>query len=158
MSSLKISPSTPALETEAPIFDLYRQLLQAWNNQDAHAYAAQFADDASVIGFDGSQMNGRSEIELTLSSIFTDHKTAEYVALVREIRFISPQSALLRAVVGMIPPDGSGLNPAVNAVQTLVAAQMDSEWRIALFQNTPAQFHGRPELSKALTEELNKLL
>ena len=31
-------------------------------------------------------------------------------------------------------------------------------WRIALYQNTPAQFHGRPELSRALTEELRQLL
>lgn len=30
--------------------------------------------------------------------------------------------------------------------------------RSALFQNTPAQFHGRPELVEALTEELRQLL
>jgi len=28
---------------------------------------------------------------------------------------------------------------------------------IALFQNTPAQFHGRPELAQQLTEELRQL-
>lgn len=158
MSPLKISPITPALETEMPIFDLYKQLLEAWNTQDAHVYATLFADDASVIGFDGSQMNGRAEIELTLSGIFTHHKTSAYVAIVREIRFISPQSALLRAVVGMLPPGGADLNPAVNSIQTLVAAQNENEWRIALFQNTPAQFHGRPELVEAITNELRQLL
>ena len=30
----------------------------------------------------------------------------------------------------------------------------DGQWRIALFQNTPAQFHGRPEAAEALTDEL----
>jgi hypothetical protein len=39
-----------------------------------------------------------------------------------------------------------------------VAAKRAGHWRIALFQNTPAQFHGRPELAKALTEELRQLL
>ncbi|MGH2514102.1 MAG: SgcJ/EcaC family oxidoreductase, partial [Ktedonobacterales bacterium] len=31
-------------------------------------------------------------------------------------------------------------------------------WYVALFQNTPAQFHGRPEVSAALTAELRQLL
>jgi hypothetical protein len=63
-----------------------------------------------------------------------------------------------RAVVGMVPPAQSDLNPAVNAIQTLVAAKRDGKWRIALFQNTPAQFHGRPELVQQLTEELRQIL
>jgi hypothetical protein len=53
---------------------------------------------------------------------------------------------------------GVNLNPAVNAVQSLVAVKNAGEWRIALFQNTPAQFHGRPELVQELTEELRGLL
>ncbi len=35
-----------------------------------------------------------------------------------------------------------------------MAVRRDSAWRIALFQNTPAQLHGRPDLANALTEEL----
>ncbi len=31
-------------------------------------------------------------------------------------------------------------------------------WRIALFQNTPAAFHGRPEFSEQLTAELHEAL
>jgi hypothetical protein len=58
----------------------------------------------------------------------------------------------------MISPVTSDINPAVNAMQTLVAMQQDGQWRIALFQNTPAQFHGRPEVAEALTEELRELL
>ena len=50
------------------------------------------------------------------------------------------------------------INPAVNAIQSLVAVTRDGRWRIALFQNTPAQFHGRPELAQQLTEELRQLL
>ena len=33
---------------------LYEALLQAWNNRDASTMAAQFADAAVMIGFDGS--------------------------------------------------------------------------------------------------------
>ena len=74
------------------------------------------------------------------------------------MRFLTPDVAILRAVVGMVQPGQSDLNPAVNAVQSLVATKQDDKWRIALFQNTPAQFHGRPELVQKLTEELRQLL
>ena len=58
----------------------------------------------------------------------------------------------------MVPPGQSDLNPAVNTIQTLVTAKRDGVWRILLFQNIPAQVHGRPELVWQLTEELRQLL
>jgi uncharacterized protein (TIGR02246 family) len=158
MTPQTVSPQTPSTAAEFPIYDLYRQLLEGWNNQDAHAFAVTFTEDGSSIGYDGSPMNGVAEIEMTLSGIFTNHKTASYIALVREIRFLSPQVAVLRAVVGMIPPGKTDINPERNAMQSLVAAYTDNQWRIALFQNTPARFDGRPELAQALTQELRQLL
>jgi uncharacterized protein (TIGR02246 family) len=157
MTPPTVSPQTPSTAAEFPIYELYRQLLEAWNNQDAHAFAATFAEDGSSIGYDGSPMNGIAEIEMTLSGIFTNHKTAAYIAKVREIRFLSPQVAVLRAVTGMISPGKSDINPERNAMQSLVATYIDNQWRIALFQNTPARFDGRPELAEALTQELRQL-
>ena len=49
-------------------------------------------------------------------------------------------------------------NPALNAMQSLVAVKRANQWKVALFQNTPAAFHGRPEAVVQLTEELRKLL
>ena len=143
---------------ESAVESLYRALLERWNERDAGGYAALFAEDGSVVGFDGSQVDGRAEIGSHLRGIFGDHPTAAYVAIVREVRRLAPEVALLRAVVGMVPPGGSDLNPAANAVQSLVAARLDGRWRIALFQNTPAAFHGRPEASEQLTEELRQAL
>jgi len=40
----------------------------------------------------------------------------------------------------------------------MVVVKSDGQWRIAVFQNTPAQFHGRPELVKKMTDELRQLL
>ncbi|HEY7975098.1 MAG TPA: DUF4440 domain-containing protein, partial [Ktedonobacterales bacterium] len=50
------------------------------------------------------------------------------------------------------------INPTLNAIQTLIVCQRDGVWRIALFQNTPAQFHGRPDLVAQMTDELQQLL
>jgi len=143
---------------EDDVRSIYQRLLGAWNRRDAAAYSALFDDGANVVGFDGSQMNGRSEIESTLAGIFAHHQTASYVSIVREVRTLTPEVAILRAVAGMVPPGQTDINPAVNAIQSLVAVKRGGQWRIALFQNTPAQFHGRPELAQQLTEELRQLL
>jgi uncharacterized protein (TIGR02246 family) len=148
------SPSPDEMEVRV----LYRQLLDGWNKRSADGFAALFTNDGSAIGFDGSMLDGPAEIASTLGQIFANHPTAAYVAKVRSVRFLAPDVAVLRAVAGMVPPGQSDIEPAVNAVQTLVAAKYDGQWRIALFQNTPAQFHGRPELVQQLTEELRQLL
>jgi uncharacterized protein (TIGR02246 family) len=149
-------PSNPSDETT--VSALYQKLLDSWNRRDAAGFAALYDENSDVVGFDGSQMFGRAEIEATLSQIFADHMTATYVSKIRGVRFLAPEVAVLRAVVGMIPPGKKDLNPDANAIQTLVATKQEGQWRIAVFQNTPAQFHGRPELVEALTEELRQLL
>lgn len=137
---------------------LYRQLLDRWNRQDALGLAALFAEEGSIVGFDGSAVDGRLAIEMHLVPIFNRHPTPTYIAKVREVRLLAQDVVLLRAVAGMIPRGKADLDPALNAVQSLLARQGRDGWRIELFQNTPAAFHGRPEESAALTAELRALL
>lgn len=151
-------PQSSNPEDETAIASLYQHILDAWNRRDAHDFAAQFDPDSYVVGFDGSQMTGQSEIEANLRQIFTDHQTAAYLGIIRGVRFVAPNAAILRAVVGTVPPGQSDINPAVNAIQTLTVVQQQGQWRAVLLQTTPAQFHGRPDLSTALTEELRKWL
>lgn len=143
---------------EKEVRALYAQLLDYWNKRNAAGFAALFEEEGNQVGFDGSQVNGWADIESHLSTIFADHMTAAYVGKVREVRFLSPDIAILRAVVGMVPHGKTDINPATNAIQSLVAVKRNGQWRIALFQNTPAQFHGRPQAAEQLTEELRKLL
>jgi uncharacterized protein (TIGR02246 family) len=142
----------------AALIASYTRLLDAWNRRNAGDFAAQFATDATAVGFDGSQMNGRDEIASSLRKIFADHPTASYLAKIREVREITDGVALLRSVVGMVPPGSSKIKPAVNAIQSVVFVRKGSDWRIALLQNTPAAFHGRPEVAKELTRELTAVL
>ena len=120
--------------------------------------AALVAAKGNITGFDGSQMNGRQEIRDQLSQIFTDHKVSSYVGIVREVRQLSHTIFLLRAVAGMIPPGQEKIKEDVNAVQTLILRKdSDNEnFLITVFHNTPAAFHGRPELRRELTEELQQ--
>ena len=146
------------IPSENPVRSLYASLLDEWNRRNADGFAHLFTEDGSAVGFDGSQMNGPSEIRAVLGKIFADHPTASYVSVVREVRYLGSEVALLRAVVGMVPPGASDINPAVNAIQSLVAEKQKLGWRVALLHNTPAAFHGRPDLGEKLTEEIRAAL
>ena len=143
--------------SEEAVRRLYDELIAGWNDRRGDAFAAGFAPEGAVVGFDGSEQQGREAIAAELERIFADHETTPYVTKVKSVRLLGPEAAVLRAVVGMIPPGGSDIEPARNAHQTLVAAKQDGEWRIVLFQNTPAQFHGRPDLAERLTRELRQV-
>jgi uncharacterized protein (TIGR02246 family) len=101
--------------------DLFRRLHDRWNARDAQGFAGLFEDEGHSIGFDGSEMHGPAEIASELGRIFADHETAAYVARIRDVRYLTPDIALLRAVVGMVPQGQSVLNPDVNAIQTVLA-------------------------------------
>jgi uncharacterized protein (TIGR02246 family) len=146
------------VNAEDAVTSLYRQLIDAWNASDAGAMAAPLAPDGLVVGFDGSQMVGPEEVATELGRVFADHKTADYVTKVRSVKALGSDAALLHAVVGMVEPGGSEILPDRNAIQTVVAHRGGDGWSVALFQTTPAQFHGRPELTEALTGELAELL
>ena len=148
----------PAHLDEAVCRVLYHRLLDRWNERDGRGMAELFAEDGCVVGFDGSQLNGRAAIEAEMLRIFEHHTPAAFVGIVREVRRLTDDVELLRAVAGMVPPGQDDINPAVNAVQSLIAVRRDGEWKLALFQNTPAQFHGRPELADALTQDLRSEL
>ena len=134
---------------------LYERLLEAWNTMSATDFATLFASDGNAIGFDGSQMNGQTAIRASLAAIFADHEPATYVGIIREIRFISDDVAILRADAGMVPRGGTELNDNLT-IQSLVATQDGARWKVALWQNTPASFDGRPEAREQLFADLRQ--
>lgn len=134
--------------------DLYARLLEKWDKRDARDFALLFASDGNLVGFDGSQVNGQLELGGHLTEVFTHHQTPRYVSIVREVRLLANDVTLLRAITGLIPPEKDDIDPALNAVQSMIAVQKGGSWKVALFQNTPAALHQRPDLAKQLTEEL----
>jgi uncharacterized protein (TIGR02246 family) len=138
--------------------ELHAKLIEAWDKRNARDFALLFASEGILVGFDGSQVNGQLEVGAHLTEIFSHHQTPAYVTIVRDVRSIAPDATLLRANTGLIPPGKDDIDPALNAVQSMVAVQKGGAWKIALFQNTPAAFHERPDAVKKLTEELRAKL
>ncbi|HXL87053.1 MAG TPA: SgcJ/EcaC family oxidoreductase [Gemmatimonadaceae bacterium] len=153
MSAKSIDPSADQ-ETR----ELYRQLLEAWDKRNARDFALLFAPDGNIVGFDGTQIFGQAQVGAHLTEILSHHQTARYVSIVREIRSLTDGVTILSAVAGMVPPDKDDIDPNVNAVQSVVAVRTSKGWKIALFQNTPAALHGRPDDAKKLTKELRAAL
>jgi uncharacterized protein (TIGR02246 family) len=138
------------------VSSVYRDLLAAWNRRDGKTFAAHFAADGEVIGFDGSETRGQAAIESEMTRIFADHATGEYVGKVRDVVQVSQDVAVLRAVAGVVPTGQADLNPALNSIQRMLCKKAGSRREIVLYQNTPAQFHGRPEMVEHLTAELRE--
>jgi len=127
--------------------ETYRQLLVAWNERDARTFSELFDSDGVMIGYDGSSAEGAEAIFDHLEPIFETHPTATYLAHVIDAREISAGLVMVRAMAGMVPPGENQLNPSVNALHTVLLRTGSGVPSIVLFQNTPAQYHGRQDLS-----------
>jgi uncharacterized protein (TIGR02246 family) len=152
------STSTPADETA--IRSLYQQLMDGWNKGSSEAFAAPFAEDSDLVGFDGTHLNGRQNIISFHQQLFDNYvKGSCLVGKVRNVRFLTHDVAIMHIVGGTIMAGQTDIEPERNSVQTLVATKdSKGKWRLAAFQNTRAQYLGRPEQAEALTEELRRLL
>jgi uncharacterized protein (TIGR02246 family) len=136
---------------------LFERVLAGWNAHDADAMSAPLAEHCTMIGFDGSEMSSRDAVAESLRIIWAHHQTPAYVARIRSVRMAAPGTAVLQARTGLV--SAGRVNPATNAVTTLVAVQ-DAEagdWRVVLYQHTPAAWHGRPDNATALAAELQSL-
>lgn len=137
--------------------NLYYNLINSWNHRDAEKMAEQFTKNGELIGFDGSHESGRETILEHLLPIFASHPTPPFISIIKDVRLLAAEVVRLRAIVGMVPPGENEIDPQFNAYQTLIAVKENGKWRTDLFQNTPAQFHGRPELVEQMTKELKEI-
>ena len=94
MSTQNSHDQNSQFSAEIDVRGLYQDFLENWNRRSATGIAVLFAEAGNVVGFDGS-----------------------------EVRFLTPEVAVLRGVAGMVPPGQTALHPGVNAIQTLVAAR-----------------------------------
>jgi uncharacterized protein (TIGR02246 family) len=122
---------------EAAVRALYQQLMDGWNQGSGDAFAAVFTEDGDLIGFDGTHFKGRQEIAPFHQRLFDKWlKGSRLVGEVKDVRFLSPDVALMHAVGGTVMRGKSEPSPERDSIQTLLATRQDGEWRLAAFQNT----------------------
>lgn len=122
---------------ESQIRALYVQLMNGWNAGDGAAFAAAFADDGELVGFDGTHHRGRDEIARSHQVLFDKWlKGTRLIGSVESVRFVSADVAVVRAHGGTILGGKSQPAPERASIQTLVATRAAGTWRLAAFHNT----------------------
>jgi uncharacterized protein (TIGR02246 family) len=146
---------------EAAVRALYQQLMDGWNQGSGAAFASVFTEDGDLIGFDGTHFNGRQEIAPFHQQLFDKWlKGSRLVGQVKDVRFLSPDVALMHAVGGTVMRGKTDPVPERDSIQTLVAIRQDGEWRLAAFQNTrlhPMDSSAGPFLVWTLSDQLWKV-
>jgi uncharacterized protein (TIGR02246 family) len=144
MSLEKFHWQTTQSDDEAAVRALYEQLMAGWNKGSGEAFAAPFAEDGDLIGFDGTHLKGRHEIASFHQPLFDKWlKGTRLVGEVKSVRYLSPDVALMHAVGGTVMRGKSQPSPERDSIQTLVAIKRSGEWRLAAFQNARLRPMGR---------------
>jgi len=122
---------------EAAVRDLYRELMDGWNWGSGESFAAVFTEDGDLVAFDGTHFKGREEIAPFHQELFDKWlKGTRLVGRVKDVRFLSPDVALMHAVGSTVMRGKTAPSPERDSIQTLVAVRHDGQWRLAAFQNT----------------------
>jgi uncharacterized protein (TIGR02246 family) len=150
----------PTEDEEAEIRTQYFQMLDGWNRGDGGLFASPFAEDGDLVGFDGTHLKGRQQIASFHQQLLETYvKGSRLVGKIRDVRFLTPNVAIMQAVGGTIMKGQADIDPDRNSIHTLVfKKEKGDKWFVAAFQNTRVQYIGRPEMSNELTKELREEL
>ena len=143
---------------EQAVHALYREVLRSWNRRDARGFAALCTHAARVTVHDGVEMHGRGTIELELSRSFERQPTLACIGVVRAIQPLGEGVHRLSAIAGMYRPGSYRVDPAWNALHTMVSVREQGRLRVVSYQSTPAAFHEQPDLGQRLTADLERAL
>lgn len=148
VTALAVLLARPAVSGDEPLasqadLDAIRQVVSettaAFNAHDPKVFARYYTPDAWLVTVRGESMNGTSEIENGLASVFKSRAgSAKLETLDVSIRFIRPDVALahvLNELSGLKSPSGE-LLPAHRELSIRVLVKEHGEWRVTAFHNT----------------------
>ncbi len=136
---------------EAAVRALYQELMDGWNKGIGESFAAPFAADGDLVGFDGTHLKGRGEIASFHQALFDKWLIGtRLVGEVKSVRFPTPDVALVHAIGGTVMRGKSQPSPERDSIQTLVVTRRGDEWCLAAFHNTRVRPMGRNAAGTAL--------
>lgn len=108
----------------------------AFNQHDAHAVGALFADEGDFTNMRGASRHGRKDIEQNYGNLFSGVlKTSHRTDTVKNVRFLTPEMAEVDAdweMTGTRGADGSE-SPARKGYLDWVVAKVNGQWLITVF-------------------------
>jgi len=112
--------------------------MAAWNQHDAHAFAAVFATDADFINWRGVGASGRANIEAFHAPVFaTIFKASHQKYTDIKIRFVRADVAAVDVhweLTGALDAQGNP-RPDRNGLLIFVMEKTNGQWQIAVMHN-----------------------
>jgi uncharacterized protein (TIGR02246 family) len=112
--------------------------VDAWNQHDAKAFAAVFAEDADFTNWRGQGTSGRSKIEEFHAPLFaTIFKNSHQTMTDIKIRFVRPDVAAVDVhweLTGQTDAQGNA-RPPRQGILNFVMAKKDGKWQIVVMHN-----------------------
>jgi uncharacterized protein (TIGR02246 family) len=132
---------TTERQAEDAVRDVLIRVCDAWEHGDGKAYASFFSEDAQFVTATGKRMLGRKSIakesQEILNTLFRGSKLGRSYRNPNNLRFITPDVALVESAGSVLFPGETEDKVAPNGLMTFVVARRDDAWRIVSFQNTP---------------------
>ncbi|MCO1581025.1 SgcJ/EcaC family oxidoreductase [Crossiella sp. SN42] len=127
------------------INETFQRLVEAWNNGDATAYAAQFTEDVDYVTFHGLHIRGRAELAAGHAKLFAGPLKGVKLgggsagAVPPSVKFLAPDVAVVVNSGGSSLPGQDAPAPERDSVTTAVVVRTEDRWLISAFQVTRRQ-------------------
>lgn len=123
-------------DDDARIRALFGDLMQAWTDNDADAYAGYFTDDSDYVSYDGTRAIGRAQHQHNHDKLFRGVLAGSALAGdVESIRFLTSDVAILHGTASVLMPWRSRLPERRLSRQTLVLVRTSEGWRVTAIHN-----------------------
>jgi uncharacterized protein (TIGR02246 family) len=135
MPTRRKSVHDPAAD-EATIRSFPQAMIAAWNRGDATAFAEPFAEDASFIAFEGTELSGRKAIVDFHQPLFDKQlRGTRLEGGVRFVRFLGRDVAVLHGRCGVLLPGRERTIASRESMQLFVCTRARGAWRVDAMMN-----------------------
>lgn len=126
------------MTTQHPAASLPGQVMDAWRDQDARAFADTFVEDGTMM-IPGQYVTGRENIAAFMAAAFQGpYKDTRVVGAPIDVKVLADGVVVLVTEGGVIPAGEDSLPERAEVRATWVATDADGAWRLAVYQNSPA--------------------
>jgi uncharacterized protein (TIGR02246 family) len=121
----------------AAIAALTQQIVTAWAQHDADAFADVFVEDGTMI-LAGVYCEGRAAVRDYMATMFEGpYQGTQVTGTPISIRFLSEDAAILLSDGGVLAPGATEVSSDSAIRASWLVIRRDGGWRLFAYQNTP---------------------
>ncbi|WP_106192530.1 SgcJ/EcaC family oxidoreductase [Umezawaea tangerina] len=131
-------PNTHPDETTAELAAIPARMIEAWNDGDATAFAAPFAEDAHFVAFEGTVLHGTEAVVAFHQPLFdTVLKGSRLVnGEVPFVRVHDDRFAVVHSRLSVILPGEAAPSPSRNSMELYTVVKGEAGWKVVAMQNS----------------------